>query len=48
MVTTANLTMLRDHGLAVAFAVCRSWFTFELQEGLPAVSDLRQGFSIKN
>ena len=32
---TANRKMSREHGLAV---------TFEPQEGLPAVSDLRQGF----
>jgi len=31
--------MSRDHGLAVTVAVC----SFEPQEGLPAVSDLRQG-----
>ena len=34
---TANRKMSCDHGLAVTFA-------FEPQEGLPAVSDLRQGF----
>ena len=36
--------MSRDHGLAVTLAVCSLQFTFEPQEGLPAVSDLRQGF----
>ena len=41
---TANRKMLRDHGLAVTVAVCSLQFTFEPQEGLPAVSDLRQGF----
>ena len=33
----ANRKLSRDHGLAVMF-------TFEPQEGLPAVSDLRQCF----
>ena len=33
--------MSRDHGLASRL---QFHFTFERQEGLPAVSDLRQGF----
>ena len=39
---TANRKMSRDHGLEGH--VCSLQFTFEPQEGLPAVSDLRQGF----
>ena len=35
--------MSRNHLLAVTFAVCSLQFTFEPQEGLPAVSHLRPG-----
>ena len=43
-ICSRQVTILLLETFSIRFHFCKLQFTFEPQEGLPAVSDLRQGF----